>query len=322
MSRLRPVPLTITHPELAEQAYQWDPSLVSKGTVKKLTWKCHKYGHTWDESPSKRTSQNIGCVYCSGKKVLIGFNDLATTHPAIAVEAYGWNPTTISRGMRKKLQWKCSAHGHTWTASPGTRAVRGYGCPYCSGNKILPGFNDLSTTRPELAKEAYNFDPTTISKGSSKKVQWKCGLCQTTWYATPGSRKSSSGCPSCATTGFDVTKPGYLYMMCQPDWRLIQIGITNFPQKRLGAHKKSGWNLLNLVKPISGVETRRIETALKQWLRSEKIPVGYKPDGSKFDGYTESWSEQELLVSSVYELCQLTKISTQIDKWNLIESDK
>lgn len=308
--------LATTHPKLAVQAYGWDPTVMSKGMDKRLTWKCLEYGHTWDERISKRTYyNNTGCPYCSGARVLVGFNDLATTRPDLAKEAYDWDPTTVSRGMRKKLQWKCPDYGHIWTASPGTRTCLKQDCPYCSGRTVLPGFNDLGTTHPELAKEAYNFDPTTISKGSGKLVMWQCDLCQNIWRTNPGHRtSSSSGCPSCAITGFDATKSGYLYMICQPDWGLTQIGITNFPQQRLARHRESGWKLLNLVQPISGNETRRIETELKRWFRSEGIPVGYKPDGSKFDGYTESWPEQELFISSIYELCQLARVQTTFMK--------
>jgi hypothetical protein len=33
---------------------------------------------------------------------LQGFNDLATTHPELAKEAFGWDPTKVSRGSAKK----------------------------------------------------------------------------------------------------------------------------------------------------------------------------------------------------------------------------
>ncbi len=313
--------LATTHPDLAKEVYNCDPTTISKGMMEKISWKCSKHGHIWNERISHRTNESTGCPYCSGRRVLVGFNDLMITHPKLAKEADGWDPTTVSRGTRKKMQWRCSNHGHIWSTSPRARTCLREGCPVCSGQRILAGFNDLATTYPELAKEAYNFDPTTISKGSSRKVQWQCNLCQNIWSATPGSRVySEAGCPACAVTGFDPSQPSYLYMMCHPDWGLIQIGITNYPKDRLARHKKSGWKLLNLVHPISGTETRRIETVLKQWLRSEKIPMGHTPDGSKFDGYTESWPEEELLVSSIYELCQVAKISAQISKWDLVES--
>ena len=48
--------------------------------------------------------------------------------------------------------WWLGQCGHEWQASTSHR-YRGRGCPYCCNNAVLPGFNDLSTTNPNLAKE-------------------------------------------------------------------------------------------------------------------------------------------------------------------------
>ena len=89
-------PLSETHPELAKEAYGWDPTTVVAGTNKKLDWKC-KQGHTWIASGVKRTAGQ-GCPVCSNRNVLKGFNDMATTHPELAKEAHGWDPTTVRAG--------------------------------------------------------------------------------------------------------------------------------------------------------------------------------------------------------------------------------
>jgi hypothetical protein len=68
----------------------------------------------WPKSDSRRVraareqiKRGVGCPICSGHQVLIGFNDLATTHPELIKEADGWNPATITKGHDKKLNWKC-----------------------------------------------------------------------------------------------------------------------------------------------------------------------------------------------------------------------
>jgi hypothetical protein len=43
------------------------------------------------------------------------------------------------------------------------------GCPIYSGNQVLAGFNDLKTKFPEIASEAYGWDPATSLPGSNKK---------------------------------------------------------------------------------------------------------------------------------------------------------
>ena len=78
-----------------------------------------------------------------------GINDLATLHPEIAEEADGWDPKEITYGSNKKLPWKCKK-GHTWETTVETRTRKGTGCPYCSNQKLLTGFNDLQTLHPYL----------------------------------------------------------------------------------------------------------------------------------------------------------------------------
>ena len=73
-------PLSVTHPELAKEADGWDPSQVTAGTGKKFKWKCF-LGHIWETTPAHRL-RGQGCPYCGNRKVLIGFNDLKTTHPS------------------------------------------------------------------------------------------------------------------------------------------------------------------------------------------------------------------------------------------------
>ena len=122
-----------------------------------------------------RTSRNTGCPYCAGRKLLKGFNDLQTRFPEIAKEANGWDPSTITAGVSKKLEWKCK-EGHIYLSIVGLRTGRGSGCPVCSGQQILKGFNDLQSKHPEIAAEAYGWDPSTVAAGTKQKKDWICNL--------------------------------------------------------------------------------------------------------------------------------------------------
>ena len=106
--------LAKSHPDLAKEAHGWDPELVSGGSEQKLPWKC-SLGHIFQALPSNRTRVGSGCPYCAGKLALPGFNDLATLEPEIAKQAHGWNPTEITAGSGKKLDWICP-EGHIWNA--------------------------------------------------------------------------------------------------------------------------------------------------------------------------------------------------------------
>ena len=60
-----------------------DPETLSVHSKKKVYWKhwCEdaQMWHSWKAAIKDRT-QGTGCPYCANKKVLVGFNDLATTH--------------------------------------------------------------------------------------------------------------------------------------------------------------------------------------------------------------------------------------------------
>ena len=179
------------YPELMKE---WDfeknnkegvyPEEETKGTSKKAWWICPQ-GHSYNSMIANRI-KGSGCPYCSGKKVLKGFNDIATTNPEILDDwdyeknnELGISPNNISKGSEKKVWWVCS-NGHSYETIVSTK-IQGGGCPYCSGQKVLAGYNDLATTNPELLQfwdyaknAALGITPNTISKGSNKKVFWTC----------------------------------------------------------------------------------------------------------------------------------------------------
>ena len=81
------------------------------------------------------------CPYCSSKKILVGYNDLATINPDIANE---WNyekngqlfPQMVTISSNKKVWWKC-AKGHEWKTAVSHR-TSGTRCPYCFGGIARP----------------------------------------------------------------------------------------------------------------------------------------------------------------------------------------
>ena len=202
-SKKEKLPLSVTHPELAKEADGWDPSQITFGSEKLLTWKCN-LGHTFKTSPASRTkSQSARCQVCTGVVVLPGFNDLSTTHPDLAAQAHEWNPTEFSFGSGKLREWKCE-FGHIWEARIYSR--RTSGCPVCSGRLLLTGFNDLETKYPELAKEAEGWDPASTISGTNRKLKWKCSKCGYVWETSANQRISKGrGCAKCShqvvTTG-------------------------------------------------------------------------------------------------------------------------
>jgi hypothetical protein len=137
-------------PQVAEEAYGWDPSEILSAVKDKKTWICHR-GHIWTATVNHRTSSKTGCPYCSNKRPIIGENDLQTLFPDIAAQADGWNPSELLPKSNKRVKWKCE-FGHTWTTSAYMRTDRGTNCPFCNNagyNRSKDGWMYLLTKKYE-----------------------------------------------------------------------------------------------------------------------------------------------------------------------------
>ncbi|WP_162238239.1 zinc-ribbon domain-containing protein [Agromyces sp. Leaf222] len=135
--------MAVARPDLAAQ---WHPTKnntltpadVVPGTSKRIWWIC-QHQHEWQVSGDNRVRQQTGCPYCSNKRVWPGFNDLATTHPHLAVE---WHPTrngdvtpdAIVAGTAKNVWWLCPT-GHEYRASGDRRVSKSAGCRECQRNR-------------------------------------------------------------------------------------------------------------------------------------------------------------------------------------------
>ena len=118
-------------------------------------WLCSK-GHSWEASPHNRAIGK-GCPYCANRKVLAGYNDLASQRPDLVSEwdtekNAGLSPSDVLVTSTKKVWWKCR-EGHTWNALIHVRTRLGCNCPYCANRKVVAGYNDLATLKPELLSE-------------------------------------------------------------------------------------------------------------------------------------------------------------------------
>lgn len=128
-------------------AAQWSPernslspSEVNHASNSVYWWTC-ELGHAYRQAISNRTTRGQGCPYCSRRKLLKGFNDLAHELPQLASE---WHPTRngeikpdmVISGTPKRIWWRCQ-EGHEWPAAPSTRA-KGVGCPTCNKGGFDP----------------------------------------------------------------------------------------------------------------------------------------------------------------------------------------
>ena len=133
----------------------------------------------------------------------------AEVHPELIDEWSDKNlpimPSDVTYGSSKKYWWICK-HGHEWQASPKTRHA-GEGCPYCSHNLIMPGFNDLATVHPEIAEEwspkNLPWTPDQAPAGANRMAWWRCSEGHE-WQTLIATRVKGSKCPYCS--GYTLLK--------------------------------------------------------------------------------------------------------------------
>ncbi|WP_083308957.1 MULTISPECIES: zinc-ribbon domain-containing protein [unclassified Corynebacterium] len=204
--------LATINPDLARQ---WHPTKNKGTTPEDVTARSHSRAwwvcsedprHEW-EATVKDRAFGYGCPFCSNQRVLAGYNDLATVHPHLVDEWHptknvGLAPSEVAPAGKTRIWWLCHADPrHEWQATSGDR-LRGYGCPYCSGNAVLAGYNDLATTHPDIAAEWHptkngKRKPSEVSKGSMTKYWWLCPLGHE-YSQLPNSRTHGRGCPYCS----------------------------------------------------------------------------------------------------------------------------
>ena len=121
-------------------------------------------------------------------------------------------PSELTCGSTKKVNWKCKKCGYRWTASVGSRCREiGGGCPSCADKTrtykrrktLLKNKSPLSETHLAIAAEwCYDknkeWTPDIVTSGSGKKVWWHCSQCGTEWEAPICERTRGRGkCPTC-----------------------------------------------------------------------------------------------------------------------------
>lgn len=208
--------LAICRPDLARQWAQelngkLTPSDVSVGSRKKVWWRCRRNrDHNWPATIYNRTKPNgTDCPFCAkshgspSKK-----NNLVARCPDVALE---WHPRKnrpltpydVRPGSSREVWWQCQNDGeHVWLSTVAHRAIRGDGCPFCSGKRVSKT-NSFAAVHPELVPEWHptkngTLLPTGVTQRSRVRVWWTCKKCRRDWEAAVVNRARGKGCPFCA----------------------------------------------------------------------------------------------------------------------------
>lgn len=229
------------------------------GAHYKTTWRClaADCGHEWDTAPTNILSGS-GCPKCS--------NHIKLTNLSVDTRIIGRSLIRVGdiNGNSKKVLWRClvAECSHEWKAVPASILI-GYGCPKCANNAKLT--NEYVDKRIIFRNISRLED---VSR-SQHKIKWKClaESCQHEWYAVPNKILVGRGCPACAKTGFNPSKPSVVYVYNIGD-TYCGYGITNNFKNRDSQHRGAFKKQSVQAKLIAsyeclGTEARVIENMLR-----------------------------------------------------------
>jgi len=205
---------------------------------------------------------------------------LSVTHPELAREADGWDPSTITRGHDKKKPWIC-AQGHKWNAAPYSRTgTQKRGCPVCAGKKVQAGFNDVATTNPELIAQAKDWDSKAYSAGSKVIVDWECELGHSYSSSIQSRTLKKTGCPVCdgkkTLSGFNDLAAIFPEIANEADgWDPSKVSFGSSKRMKWKCQKRHKWSAV--VSDRTGDRKSGCPTC-----SNHKLQSGYNDLKSKF----------------------------------------
>lgn len=151
-----------------------------------LTWINSNYNLSYDVD--KELLRQVEETAIAMKNNKIAVHSIVETHPEVAArwdheKNETFKPESVTKGCKYKAWFKCNKCKQSYYSFI-RKQTDGQGCPICSGNLVVTGYNDLKTTCPEhIANWNYERNnelgiyPHLVKAGSNKKVYWKCSKC-------------------------------------------------------------------------------------------------------------------------------------------------
>lgn len=133
-------------------------------------------------------------------------NSLAVLYPDISKEWHtakngAITPEYVNAHTHRKFWWICPK-GHEYEMTVKHRTEKNTQCPICSSHRVLDGYNDLKTKRPDVAAR-WDYEknngllPTQVMEFSNTKVWWKCEKGHSYERLISHETTRDVGCPIC-----------------------------------------------------------------------------------------------------------------------------
>lgn len=225
--------------------------------------------HIWTTRANNLRS-GLRCAACRAYATRKTIDEVQSDLPDVLVLKYeGSNSATV--------KGQC---GHVWTTQT-VNLRRGSRCGICAG-VAAKTIDEVQADLPDVIVLKYE-------GANSVTVKGPCGH---VWTTKTGDLRRGNRCGICAASGYDRSKPAWLYFMERYDSEM-QIGITNVPDDRLAYHRRNGWELVDIDGPHDGADI---------WARERAIKAHLKDSGLLIPGKREDWHTADWEPSSLHEI--------------------
>lgn len=217
-------------------------------------------------------------MYCSGQATICEADARAQ------MLEKGLVPLDPYPGLNRPWRSNCLAEGHETSPTLSNARKTRQGCKFCAERAFD------ATVADKIMRQA-GYLPLVEFPGVAQpwlSVHLSCGReVQPTLDKIKNSKRTP--CRYCAEYGFDLSRPGYLYLLMHEGYRATKIGIYNEGNGRLGEHRRRCWQLVRQ-ELMSGVQAVKAEAlVLGRWLDLD-LPEALSKEHMPQGGWTETVS--------------------------------
>lgn len=277
----------------------------------KLIITCTEHGD-FEQRPADHM-QGKGCPSCGTSSSAAAQTLTTETFIKKAREVHG-NRYDYDRAVyvnnKRKLIITCPEHGD-FEQRPGDH-MRGKGCEACSGTGKLTTHEFIEKARA-VHGGRYGYSKS-FYVNTLTKVIITCTE-HGDFTQTPDRHLRGSGCPSCATGGYDPNKPGYLYFLLDTETHSrIKIGISNDPAQRFQKLRREtpfAFEPMEIIETAGGIAPQ-LEKLCHETLPSANL--------TGFDGATEWMRFDGAIVRQLIETCESYRLTGETDNCKVVHS--
>lgn len=176
-----------------------------------------------------------GCFKCAEENRLTNRENFIKEVSIIHNNKYDYSKVYFKKSLKEEIIIICPKHKEFTQA--GHSHKQGYGCKKCYlesiSKKIFKTNNTIIDSFKKVHGDKYDYSFVKYRR-AIEDIDIFCKRCKKLFTQRPNNHQQGQGCPTCAETGFDLSKPAILYYIkIEKDGNIVyKIGVTNNDVKK------------------------------------------------------------------------------------------